>query len=66
MAADHEIRVMEEKSHLGDKLIKLRAFLTSETYLKLDSKDRILLSRQYEAMDEYYKILGERIARFPS
>ena len=66
MAAEHEIRVMEEKAQLGEKLIKLRMFLDGETYKKLPSEDRILLSRQCEAMEEYYEVLTERIERFAS
>jgi hypothetical protein len=59
-------RVIEEKAELDAKRDKLVDFFDTETFDDLwdDEKDRLIL--QKKAMDEYSRILGERIANFLS
>jgi len=62
----HQERVIAEASDLEDKHIKLSSFIGSATYLNLpdDEKDRLL--RQSHHMEEYRKVLMERISAFPT
>lgn len=61
---EYQQRVVDEKTALEEKLVKLRVFLDSEAFLTLDNEDRFLLSRQEEAMSAYLDILVARIKRF--
>ena len=60
----HQVRVIEEKAALDEKLARLLPFLRTETCYGLPLKERCQLKRQADAMTEYAKILGERIAGF--
>ena len=63
--APHELRVMQEKTDLDEKRIKLRAFIEDRPkFFTLDVVDRTLLESQLHAMNDYSAILGQRIARF--
>ncbi len=53
----HEQRVVDERNELGEKLIKLRAFLGGDLFSSLSINDQVLLTRQEAAMDEYLSIL---------
>ena len=53
----HEQRVI-------DKLSRLSVFLSTDTCLTLPFEERSLLARQLNIMNEYAKILADRINRF--
>lgn len=61
----HQERVVAEKNDLGEKLNKLKAFIMeSPIFTTLPAAEQKRLNRQYDAMLEYFKILGERITAF--
>jgi len=61
----HQQRVIDEKVQLDEKRQKLVIFQESEDFFVLcDEDERIYLIDQLNAMDEYSKILGKRIAKF--
>lgn len=60
----HQQRVVTEKAELDEKLGKLGTFLNSDKFHNLNIVERGQLHRQYQAMSEYSKILGERISFF--
>lgn len=60
----HQLRVIEEKVALDDKLSKLGTFLHGETFATIDRDEQTRLNRQYSVMTTYSQILSERIATF--
>lgn len=60
----HELRMVQEKSDLDEKITKLVNFLPTELFINLDKLDRQLLTAQLAMMESYSKILGQRIDRF--
>lgn len=64
----HEERVIAEKRDLDEKLAKLKDFCFGDgkVFRTLEPIDRDLLENQYTVMEQYSKILGKRIDRFPS
>lgn len=60
----HEIRIVEERTELIDKITKLHAFMASDFYQTLDSTSQDYLEQQEEAMKRYADILLYRIKRF--
>ena len=60
----HEQRVIDEHQELHDKLSRLSVFLSTDTCLTLPFEERSLLARQLNIMNEYAKILADRINRF--
>lgn len=61
---DHEIRVVNEKAELDDKITKLVAFMMTDTYSSLPPVDQGLLMVQVRSMKMYSECLGDRIDRF--
>lgn len=61
---DHEIRVVNEKNELDDKISKLSSFTSTEFFSSLPEKSRLQLNLQLNAMQLYSFILGERISDF--
>lgn len=62
---EHEKRVVEEKSELGQKIIKLHEFIGSNPiFQKLHPKQQRLLKKQLLFMQLYHDILNERIDGF--
>jgi hypothetical protein len=62
----HEQRVVDEKTELDAKLLKLYEFInTNPLFHQLNDIDRSLLLNQRGAMHSYSEILARRIARFP-
>lgn len=55
---------MAEKADLDEKLTKLRAFIQTETFASLDEAEQGRLREQSWHMQEYSRLLGERIAAF--
>jgi len=60
----HQLRVVDERQELGEKLEKLAEFLTTPTFVGLQKDEQHRLIRQHAAMDEYERILRQRIAAF--
>jgi len=63
--APHQQRVVDEKTELDAKLEKLDTFGRTELYQTLPADEQGRLNRQHSVMEEYSRILGERIAAFP-
>lgn len=61
----HEERVVAEKAELDEKCTKLTAFTFTGIFAELPSDERDRLNRQHAIMEQYSKVLGERIAAFP-
>lgn len=61
---DYQKRVVDEKSELSEKLIKLSEFIQSENFEKLSDTDKSDLKSQYLFMSLYFDKLSERINRF--
>jgi len=57
-------RVVDEKTELDDKLQKLDAFGRTDFFQTLPPAEQGRLNRQHSVMEEYSRILGERIAAF--
>jgi hypothetical protein len=60
----HEIRVVEERTELVDKITKLHAFMASDFYETLDSTSQDYFEQQEVAMKNYADVLLYRINRF--
>lgn len=63
---DRQKKVVDEKEELDNKITKLQAFLTTETFKKVDTEHQELLKEQLVAMEKYSVILGKRIYLFKS
>jgi hypothetical protein len=61
---EFQLRVVDEKAQLDDKIAKLTDFFVNPIYENLPSDERIRLHLQWDAMTRYSKILGERIEAF--
>lgn len=62
----HEERVVNEKQELDVKIEKLVSFIKTPKFNELDNQNKLLLQFQVEPMQDYSRILGERIALFKS
>lgn len=62
--APHQLRVVEEKAALKDKLVKLVSFIESPNFATLAEDERVRLKVQSTFMDGYLRILEQRIAAF--
>lgn len=62
----HQMRVIEERIQLDDKIKNLAAFFSTETYKGLDPAEQERLTTQLGAMNEYSDILAQRIVAFNS
>jgi crAss001_48 related protein len=61
----HQQRVVDEKTELDTKLDKLKAFIMDSPIFKtLPVDEQKRLNAQYDVMEQYSKILKERIAAF--
>lgn len=60
----HQVRVVNEKNELDEKLAKLNAFFTTETFLALDAGEKRRLYIQEHVMTQYSAVLADRIAHF--
>ena len=59
-----QLRVIEEKKELADKLDKLCKFVVGEAFKALPATQQNLLNRQWVHMKSYLDVLNERIAAF--
>lgn len=62
----HQERVLEEKNELDIKREKLRDFFGTDKFKSLDVRERDRMTRQYNHMTDYSKVLQERITAFNS
>jgi mannose/cellobiose epimerase-like protein (N-acyl-D-glucosamine 2-epimerase family) len=60
----HQQRVVDEKTDLDDKRSKLNGFFGSVIFAGLPKDEQSRLWQQIEVMDDYSRILGQRIAAF--
>jgi hypothetical protein len=60
----HEVRVVEERTELLEKITKLHAFMASKFYQTLAPLQHTYFERQEKAMIEYCEVLLERINSF--
>lgn len=60
----HQLRVIEEKAQLVDKLEKLRAFIRGDVFDGLPQVERSLLVEQEQHMSRYVFVLAQRIEAF--
>jgi len=60
---NHEERMLDESRQLGEKIIKLKAFLKTETFKSLEAIDTFYLNGQLDAMKSYFNFLEYRIDR---
>jgi len=60
----YQIRVVNERTDLCDKIKKLKAFVCSQEFFKLSTEDRERLDRQLGLMVKYEAVLTERIEAF--
>jgi len=61
---EYQKRVVEEKTELDNKLVKLNNFIESDRFEDIDEEEQERLTRQGIAMQDYSLILEERIAAF--
>ena len=62
--APHQERVVAEKADLDVKLGALYIFIAGPVFADLDPDEQTRLRAQLDAMTDYSKILGARIAAF--
>jgi hypothetical protein len=60
----HQVRAVEEKNELDEKICKLELFFNTPTFLDLPESEQGRLRKQLFYMSEYSAILGERIRFF--
>lgn len=60
----HEVRVVEERTELMDKITKLHIFMNTEFYQTLDEEAQRNFEIQESLMKQYADILLKRINRF--
>jgi hypothetical protein len=60
----HQERVLEERTQLNDRLVKLDSFLYTEKFNCLSMDDQDLLITQQAIMEQYLDVLDQRIANF--
>lgn len=60
----HEIRVVQERNDLVEKITKLHAFMASNFYQTLDKETQDNFEEQEDAMKKYCDVLLKRINRF--
>lgn len=60
----HQVRVVEEKRELDEKIGKLTLFFDTDTFSKLPQQDKHLLLQQRNYMEMYSNVLKIRIERF--
>lgn len=63
--SSHQERLVQEKKELDEKLAKLDAFRQTVLFESLPDDEQCRLNRQHSVMEEYSRILGERISAFP-
>lgn len=54
-------RIVDEKTELDERAVKLGDFVKSEKFHSLDSEMQSLMVEQYDVMKRYSVILGKRL-----
>ena len=62
--APHEVRVVQERTELVEKITKLHSFMQTDLYNNLKKEDKSKFERQEQAMITYSEVLLERINNF--
>lgn len=57
-----KVRLINEQFDLQEKISKLRPFIESENFNKIDDSQQKLLMDQLDAMERYNNILVERLS----
>ena len=57
-----KVRLVNEQFDLQEKISKLRSFIESENFNKIDDSQQKLLMDQLDAMERYNNILVERLS----
>jgi hypothetical protein len=60
----HQQRVLDEKAALDDKIRKLQTFAQGPIFDRLPDEEKGRMHSQFSVMQDYSKILAERIAAF--
>ena len=60
----YQERVVAEKQELDERIAKLDAFGRTDVWKELPVAEQGRMNRQFAAMEDYSKALGERIAAF--
>jgi len=61
---EYQIRVVEEKKDLDNKLMRLIEFMETGGFMSLSLDERGMMARQEMAMVAYSDVLSERIDAF--
>ena len=64
MIQEYQLRVIDERESLIEKIDKLGPFIGSPTWEKLPSDEQGRLQRQLDIMHSYVEVLDERIQNF--
>jgi len=62
--SDYQDRVVKEKDELAEKINKLNLFTGSPQFQSVEVRQQVLLRTQLDVMNEYLRILEERIKLF--
>ena len=54
-------RLIAERNELSERLDKLKAFLTTESFMKIDKQQQVLLWSQSGLMQGYLNTLNKRL-----
>ena len=57
-----KVRLVNEQFDLQEKISKLKPFIESENFNKIDDSQQKLLKEQVEVMERYNNILVERLS----
>lgn len=57
-------RLIFEKADVDVKILRLKAFINSDTFKELNEVDRNLLEKQLKVMQDYSDVLYRRFVRF--
>ena len=57
-----KVRLINEQFDLQEKISKLKPFIESENFNKIDDSQQKLLRDQLDAMERYNRILVERLS----
>jgi crAss001_48 related protein len=60
----YQERVIEEKKELDEKIEKLAAFIESDAFISVSTREKVRLHRQEVLMQLYSKVLADRIEAF--